>query len=364
MPKTPPSPIRFAITCLALLLSIWGAGAAGAQAAPEPMRIATREAPPFVTKGPDGSWQGLAIDLWRDIAERRGYDYAFEEASLGDMIDGVEDGRFDASVGALTITSAREEVVDFTHPFYATGFGIVTAKAPPGWISLFRNFFTLEFLKAVLALSALLAVVGVLFWLAERKRNSEEFGPGARGVFSGFWFSAVTMTTVGYGDKAPRTLPGKILALVWMFAAIIIISTFTGMIASSLTAGQLSGAVSGPGDLPSVRVGSIADSASDEWLTQDGVGFTAFADVRSGLEAVRDGRLDAFVYDKPLLAYRMRNGDLSDKLRLLPGTYGRQDYGIALPFGSALREPIDVELLKSIESDAWRQRLRTVVGEQ
>jgi polar amino acid transport system substrate-binding protein len=348
---------------LSLLLTALLAPAATAQeASPNAtMTIATREAPPFVERSADGQWQGLAIDLWRSIADERGYQFEFVETDLAGMVDGVAEGRFDASVGALTVTAERERKVDFTHPFYATGFGIVTAKAPPAWLSLFRNFFTWEFLQAIVALSALLLVVGVLFWLAERKRNPDEFGKGTRGIFSGFWFSAVTMTTVGYGDKAPRTWPGKALALVWMFAAILIISTFTGMIASSLTADRLGGAVRGPQDLPSVRVGSISGSASDDWLTKDGVAFESYPDVRAGLTAVRDGDLDAFVYDKPLLAFRMKN-EFADDVLLLPGTYGRQDYGFALPFGSKLREPIDVSLLQLIENDAWHRQLRSMLG--
>jgi len=325
------------------------------------MLVATREAPPFAIKQADGEWGGLAIDLWRDIAAERGYAYRFVETDLADMIDGVAQGKYDASVGALTITASREERVDFTHPFYATGFGIVTRKSPTAWFSLFQNFFTLNFLKAVLALSALLLIVGVLFWLAERKRNSEEFAEDMKGVGAGFWFSAVTMTTVGYGDKAPRTPAGKIIALVWMFAAIIIISTFTGMIASSLTTGRLEGAVGGPDDLPKVAVGSISGSATDDWLSGEGIGFASYADVEAGLAALRDGEIDAFVYDEPLLRYYVRNA-FSDTLRMLPGTFGRQDYGIALPQGSPLREPVDISLLQQVESSAWRDEIRKTLG--
>ncbi|AKH43306.1 Glutamine-binding periplasmic protein precursor [Croceibacterium atlanticum] len=326
-----------------------------------PMRIATREAPPFAIKDANGEWHGLAIDLWRNIAEQRGYEYRLVETDLADMIDGVAAGEYDASVGALTITAEREERVDFTHPFYATGFGIVTRKSPTAWFSLVENFFTMDFLKAVLALSALLLFVGMLFWLAERKRNTEEFADDIKGIGSGFWFSAVTMTTVGYGDKAPRTAAGKMIALVWMFAAIIIISTFTGMIASSLTTGRLAGSVSGPDDLPKVTVGSIEESASDVWLASEGIAFTHFETVEAGMDALRDGEIEAFVYDEPLLRYLVRNS-YPHKLRMLPGTFGRQDYGIALPQDSPLREAADISLLEYIEGPIWRAEIRETLG--
>jgi ABC-type amino acid transport substrate-binding protein len=351
------------LSCLATALVLALLSCPASAQADGQLIIATREAPPFAIRNKDGEWSGLAINLWRDIAAEHGYNYRFVETDLPGMIDGVADGRFDASVGALTITAAREAKVDFTHPFYPTGFGIAVRKSPNNWTSLLGNFFTLDFLKAVLALSALLLIVGVLFWLAERKHNSGEFSEGARGIGSGFWFSAVTMTTVGYGDKAPRTPAGKAIALVWMFAAIIIISTFTGMIASSLTAGRLSGTVAGPDDLPRVTVGSIDGSATDDWLTGEGISFFGFPNVEAGIAAVRDGRIDAFVYDEPLLRYLVRK-DGDDDLRMLPGTFGRQDYGIALQQGSALREPVDISLLSQIEGPQWRDEIRKTLGKR
>ncbi|WP_262503942.1 transporter substrate-binding domain-containing protein [Sphingosinithalassobacter sp. CS137] len=324
--------------------------------------VATRHAPPFVIREADGSYSGLAIDLWSDVAADLGVRYTLEETDLDGMVDGVAEGRYALSVGALTVTPSREEQVDFSHPYHTTGFGIAVAQAPPSWLLLLRNFFSWGFLQAVLALSALLLLVGVCFWLAERRDNSEEFGGGpAKGIGAGFWFSAVTMTTVGYGDKAPRTRAGKAVALVWMFAAILIISTFTGMIASSLTEGRLAGGIQGPEGLTSAAVGSIEGSAADEWLRESGIGFSSFPSVEAGLEAVAAGEIDAFVYDRPLLTYLLK-GEAGDALRLVPGSFGRQDYGFALPPESPMRERLNRALLERIESRAWSNRLTQVLG--
>ncbi len=342
--------------CLALLVPATAAAQDGAE-----MRIATREAPPFAMKDDDGRWQGLAIELWRAVAEENGYDYTLVETDLPDMIGGVASGEYDASVGALTITQAREEDVDFSHPFYATGFGIAVRKEPASYFSLIGKFFSWDFMKTLAVLVAMLTVVGVLFWLAERKRNSDEFASDAKGIGSGFWFAAVTMTTVGYGDKAPRTPAGKIVALIWMFTALLIISTITGMIASSLTADRLEGAVTGPGDLNGVRVGTISDSAGEEWLARDGIRSTGFSKVSDGLAALGAGEIDAFVHDDPLLRYSVGRGELGD-LRVLPGSFGRQDYGIALPEDSPLREDVNIALLRHIESDDWLAHITRQLG--
>ena len=370
-PMTMKRPIARLLALLAMLLLFnapaasaqVGGGSASAPDAGETMVVATRNAPPFAMQGPDGEWGGLAIELWRDVARQRGYDYRFVEADLFDMIGGLPGGEYDASVGALTITGDREEQVDFTHPFFSTGFGIAVRDGGPDWLSLLGGFFSLGFLLGVLPLIAVLGFVGLLFWLAERRHNDDEFPKDVRGLGAGFWFSAVTMTTVGYGDKAPRSPAGKIVALVWMFTALIITSTFTGMLASSLTAGRLGGDVTGPSDLADKRVGVIGGSAAEQWLAEKGVApDVRFEELAAGMAAVSEGDIDAFVHDDPLLRYARTQG-MGEGVRLLQGTYGRQEYGIALPPQSPLREGINRALLDYVESDDWQADLTRALGD-
>jgi polar amino acid transport system substrate-binding protein len=354
---------RSLIIAFALLLG--GLSPAGAQTpAGAPLVIATHEAPPFAMKRPDGQWQGLAIDLWRGVAHDNNIDFRFEETDLAGMVTGVANGQYAASVGALTVTPGRELEIDFTHPYYTTGFGIVVGKAPPGWLVLLRNFFTLGFLQAVLALAAVLMLVGVLFWLAERRANDAQFGGTTwHGIGAGFWFAAVTMTTVGYGDKAPRTLAGRVIATVWMFAAILVISTFTGMIASSLTESRLGGAIRDVDDLKSAKVGSIDGSAAQDWLDRTGIGFKRYPTLAAGLDAVAAGRIDAFVYDRPLLSSVLHD-EYNDRLRLVPGSFGREDYAFGLPQNSALRERLNEALLRRIDSQPWNALVTQTLGKQ
>jgi ABC-type amino acid transport substrate-binding protein len=340
----------------------WSATPAGAAPAPSsPLLVATHEAPPFAIRNPDGSWSGLAIDLWSDIAKDQGLQYRLVETDLDGMVSGVASGKYAASVGALTVTPRRETQIDFTHPFYTTGFGIVTTKAPPSWLVLLRNFFTWQFLSAVLLLAGVLLVVGFVLWLVERRANADEFDHSWRGIGTGMWFSAVTMTTVGYGDKTPKTAAGRVIALVWMFAAVIIISTFTGLIASSLTESRMGGAITGQDDLQNAAVGSIGGSAANVWLDENGIGFRNFPSIRAGLDAVAAGKIDAFVYDRPLLRYLVHE-DRSGKLRLLPGSFGRQDYAFALPQNDPRREAINVSLLRRIDSPEWTDLVRATLG--
>ena len=191
----------------------------------------------------------------------------------------------------MTITPEREKNFDFTHSFYTTGLGIaVAAKAHNPWFTVVRRVVSAAFLKVVASLTLVLLGVGVLVWWFEHKKNPQQFnGSAARGIGSGFWWSAVTMTTVGYGDKAPITLAGRILGLIWMFVAIIIISSFTAAITSSLTVTQLETVIKGPEDLPKVTVGTLANTTSESYLKQIHISFRSLR-VASGGAGDLEGR--------------------------------------------------------------------------
>lgn len=117
--------MRQCLWTLLLMVALIAGHRVHAQDTPTPvLKIATKEAAPFATKGPGGRWQGISITLWENIATELGFRYEFVEADLPELLEGVSSGRFDAVVAALTVTPERERHMDFTHPFFTTGLGI------------------------------------------------------------------------------------------------------------------------------------------------------------------------------------------------------------------------------------------------
>ena len=324
--------------------------------------VGIRVVPPFVIEEEDGTYSGLTIALWEHIAEQTGIDFIYSERSIQGLIEGVQNGELYASAAALTITSDREQIVDFTHPFYVTGLGIAVSYQPAGFWQSLTAMFSPDFLWIVLLLLLLLLFWGFLVWVFERHENSEEFGgTAAEGVGSGFWWAAVTMTTVGYGDKSPRTLGGRIVGFIWMFTAIIVISFFTASIASSLTINQLDNRINGPEDLPDVRVGALAQSATLTYLEEERVSSTTYASITDGLQAIENDEIDAFVHDAPILQYYTQIG-FRNRVRILPNTFNDQYYGIALPLNSSYRNEMNRILLDYIASDEWNELVNRYLG--
>src|SRR5215469_2312838 len=160
--------------------------------------VATKEAPPFAMKGPDGSWHGIGIDLWHHIAEQLHLHYRFAEVrTVPDLLKAVADGSADAAVAAITVTAPRAQTVDFTQPFYETGLGVAVRGDLANWVPVARAFLSTNFLRAILVLIGIALFVGIRVWLFGRRVNDHFAGYPIRGMNSGIWWSAVAMTQVG-----------------------------------------------------------------------------------------------------------------------------------------------------------------------
>lgn len=100
-------------------------------------------------------------------------------------------------------------------------------------ITLFRSIFHLYPLITICVLMAL--VSGFFCWIMETWANTEEFPREFPiGWFEGFWWSFVSMTTVGYGDKSPRTFVGRLFSVVWIFTGITVCGILTALLTTRI----------------------------------------------------------------------------------------------------------------------------------
>jgi ABC-type amino acid transport substrate-binding protein len=315
--------------------------------------IGTCSVPPFAIKSADGSWDGISIELWREIAAKNLWDYEFREMELPQLLEATEKGNLDAAVAGLTVTHDREKVMDFSHPFYSSGLGIAVRKAyRHDWKGALKNLLSMQFLAVLAILSAMTMLVGLLIWLAERNHNPEQFGGLHGGLGHGIWWAVVTMTTVGYGDKSPKTLPGRLIAISWMLIGVVSLAVIAGSVASQMTVTHLSSPVRGPEDLPRVRTGTVKGTTSEAYLHDRSINFRSYASEMEALQALTNNEIDAVVYDAPTLRYAIHQS-LSGFAEVLPVRLQRHDCAIALPTGSALREPINQAITKIIFEPAW-----------
>ncbi len=76
--------------------------------------------PPQSELKPDGTFEGFDIDTANEIGKRLGVKVKFETPDFSVVEAGKWAGRFDISVGSVTITKQRLANLDFTEPYYFT----------------------------------------------------------------------------------------------------------------------------------------------------------------------------------------------------------------------------------------------------
>lgn len=325
----------------------------------EKLKVALRSSPPFIMKA-DGGYTGVSVDLWEEIAPatNREFDY-HEYEDLGRMLRDIESGEVDLCINPLTVTSERLTRFSFTQPYYISGVAIaVKVKESSGMIAFMKSLLSRQFIEVVALLFIVIFVFGFLIWLVERRKNPDQFGKGLRGIGQGFWWSAVTMTTVGYGDKAPVSGAGRFLSIIWMFTAVIIISSFTASISAALTYDKFKTDIRGINDLRNVNVGTVSNSSTAGYLSETRIKFTGYEKLSDAVDALENGKLDAVVYDEPILRYEIYSKGLNDQVELIPSGANAVYFGFASKDLEFLQE-INPHLIETIEGKAWRKLLES-----
>ena len=343
---------------LALLLLLWPVLAPA-----ETMRVGVKAVPPFAMPDGQGGWTGISVELWQRIALGLGWQtkWVVMDSSRA-QIEALEAGSIDVALGALSMTPEREAVMDFSAPFYSTHLAIATPAQYGNWRGVLKELLSPAFLSTVAALLLLLLAVGALLWLVERKRNPQSFGGSVtQGIGSGFWWSLVTMTTVGYGDKAPVTFIGRALATIWMFASIIMISGLTASIAASLTVNQLNTMVRGVQDLNRVRSVAVSGSTGEQFLRKSGIRMQSVATATEGLALLREDKADALIYDEALLRYLLK--DAAPGIEILRQSIEMQYYAFGMKASFAHKEQLNQTLLADTSDSEWQGILNRYLGQ-
>jgi ABC-type amino acid transport substrate-binding protein len=152
------------------------------------------------------------------------------------------------------------------------------------------------------------------------------------------------LCTGGCEAKGPMGVPARLVAILWMVVSIVLIAYFTAAVTTEMTVKSLTGDISGPGDLPGVKVGTVAGSTAETWLRNNKAKVSSYPDVASAIAVLNAGDLKAVVYDAPVLRYYLSK-KVGTRLRLVGPTFEKQFYGIGLQQESPLRLPINRALL-------------------
>lgn len=210
--------------------------------------------------------QGLAITLLERLSRDLHFNiqlYITQDNRFGSFEDGrwngmVEDLLLDAThmaVSAFSVTKARSQAIDFTYPFFYSGYAILVAerrRSPPiyAFMEPFDGWVWISIVCSATVVAVALSMLewnspfGLNPWGRKRKTNYT-LGSGLNMVYA-ILFQHTIKT------KSPKAWPSKWLQNFWAGASIFIYSSYTANLAAFL-AGKNSDVIITGLDDPAVR---------------------------------------------------------------------------------------------------------------
>jgi len=154
---------------------------------------------------------------------------------------------------------------------------------------------------------------------------------------------------------------GRLLGTVLVIASLFLVSIFVAKITSVLTVNAIESSVNGPNDLHGQRVATVRGSTAAAFLDARDIRHRDFADLAELLEEFEGGKVDAVVFDAPILAYYVAH-DGAGIGEMTGAVFLRENYGFALQESSDLAEPINLELLRLREDGTYNALYRKWFG--
>ncbi len=318
---------------------------------PDTLRIGIAGSEPFIFLN-DIEPKGIAIEIWEELAQENNWEYKYKPFSnVEHALKELDNKHIDILVGPISITSDRSTSFSFSQPFYNSSLAILSKVQDKTLWEKIKPLFSLKLLGAVGIFLTILAIVGTLIWLAERRKSPDQFPiEWLGGVGTGMWLAIVTMTTTGYGDKAPITPLGRIITGAWMIISILFATSMIAGIASVLTISTMNNTpYSTIEQLNGHKVATIKDSPSADFLIKNKVSVKAVDNLEKAISELTNSKVDAVVYDRPQLLYHLKNYP-NDNLLISKAEYYKQGYGFAFNINDSLTHEVNVALLYYAES--------------
>ncbi|MEH1847787.1 MAG: transporter substrate-binding domain-containing protein [Nostoc sp.] len=328
-----------------------------AQKPTKPLRVATGFATPFVFEK-NGQITGFSIDLWRSITDEMNVkSEIFVNPTTQDLLSAVKSGKADVGIGNISITAERDKDFDFSQPMFESGLQILvlnhenSVRSVP---SLLAVIFSPALIQLVGIILVIILVPAHIVWFFERQRTEGmiptlSYFPG---IFKACWWAAATLAT--QADEMPKSVIGRVVAVVWMFTSVVFVAYFTATVTTSLTVDRLQGNIKGPDDLVSKRVATVINSTSATYLHEQNIQVLEFNKVAQAYDALLQEKADAVVFDAPVLLY-YASGEGKGKVKVIGSVFRKENYGVVFGTNSPYRKPVNKALLTLQENGTYQK---------
>jgi ABC-type amino acid transport substrate-binding protein len=345
--------IYLAAVTISLLLVAYAIPArAQGNSTDEPLRVASFEVPELFVEQRDG-YEGFYVDLWDGVAEELAVEYEWIAAeSFPSLLEMIQTGEADVGAFHLSITAEREEVMDFSHSVFEDGFQIVVPAGAGSEATILSVLASSNVPSLLLILFVAFLVMAHAIWLAERNRQDSDFSKSyVHGIGDAIWYSLVTFSTVGYGDKKPKGRIGRIVGMVWILFSLLLVSVFVARVTSVFTVAELQSDIERPEDLAGRSVGALEGGIYADYLVETGITPATYESVEGLYQALAQGEVEAVLDAR--MGTLILPANLRSQVQPVGVPFLLDDIAFGLPQGSPYREPINQALVTMRENGEY-----------
>ncbi len=333
--------------------------AASAQGETPELRVAAIIAPPSVMER-NGTLTGFSVDLWNAIAARLKVRTNYQIApDVSHLEEALRSKNSDLTVG-LFITSARDEVFDFSIPTLQAGLQIMvrdtgqTARTANPLSDLLRLLFSRT---TALWLGVALLIVLIpahLIWLLDRRQedgiaSNRSYLPG---IFEVIYWGLSSLTS--QAQTMPRQWLARTLSVCWMFVGVVFVALYTAQLTATLTVEQIRGSIEGPDDLPGKQVATVAGTTAVNYLQERKAEVQEFPTTDQMFKALLDKKVDAVVTAAPVLLYYAAH-EGKGRVKTVGPEFNTAPVAIMVQLDSPLRRKINIALVALRENGTYQQ---------
>lgn len=318
-----------------------------------PLKVGVVGSPPFA-KYDGQTFQGVSVELWQELAEINNLQYELiAQPGVKVGIERVITGELDVLIGPISITAERFQKVAFTQPYFNAQIGLLVSGETASVWTRVRPIFRLAVISSVGGLFLILFIVGNLMWLAESRRNPEQFPRQyIRGVGNGMWFALVTLTTVGYGDKAPVTKTGKVITSLWMLITMVAASSLTAGIATVMTlllSAEVTQEFTKPEDVRGKQIAVVSGTTGEQWAQTYEARLLPSTTLDEAISSLKSEKAEGVMFDVPALKYYLYQHP-EEPFKIADFSISFEDYGFVLSLNNELVRDLNLGILQLKQS--------------
>uniref|UniRef100_A0A2C9JY17 Ionotropic glutamate receptor C-terminal domain-containing protein n=1 Tax=Biomphalaria glabrata TaxID=6526 RepID=A0A2C9JY17_BIOGL len=304
---------------------------------------------------------GLSMDLLKIFSEQLNFDFEIKEVYDGQwgllvnktwngLVKALLTKEADIVMTSFKINPDRASAVNFSVPYLETGIKIIVALrdgaiSPTAFLEPYD--YASWSLILIFSVHATGSSILIFEWLSPYglNRGLTHMRDHKFSLFRSFWLIWAMLFSTSVQTDSPKGIASRFLANIWALFALVFLASYTANLAAFMITKEEYYDLSGIQDYrlqnpytmnPPFKYATIPNGSTEANIRTNHIDMYNYMkaynlpDVESGITALKQGKIQAFIYDSSVLEYRASR-DPKCGLVTVGNRYAMTGYGVGFP---------------------------------